>query len=71
MLIAAMDWGSLRRYMPLLSAAAAALVLYRLLESGAGFTPDSVFSFGLYGAALVATPLAVTYLIGLPRQRKK
>jgi len=57
--------------MPFLSAAAAALALYRVLESGMGFTPGGVFSFGVYGAALVATLWAFIYLIGLQWQRKK
>jgi hypothetical protein len=70
-LLPAMDWGWIRPCMPFLSAAVAALALYRLLETGVGFTPTAVFMFGLYGAALVATPVGYAYLIGNQRHRKK
>jgi hypothetical protein len=69
-----MDWGSFRDCTPFLSAAIAALVLYRLLESLLGLTANGVFFIGLYGAAVVATPLAFVYLVylyGRQRQRNK
>jgi hypothetical protein len=70
-LLSAMDWGSFRPYMPFLSAAIAALALYRLLESAFGITPTALFTIGVYGAALVATPLGFAYLISNQRQRNK
>ena len=67
-----MDWGSFRECTPFLSAAIAALVLYRLLETGLGLGSNTVFSVGVYGAALVAAPLAFIYLLHLlSRQRQR
>ena len=66
-----MGWGSLRPYMPFLSAAITALVLYRLLESGLGLTSTAIFAFGIYGAALIAAPLCYSYLLSKQRQRNK
>ena len=62
-----MDWGSCRPCMPFLSAAIAALALYRVLESGLGLTSTTIFAFGLYGAALIAVPLG---FVLLSRQRQ-
>ena len=56
--------------MPFLSAAIAALALYRVLETDLGFTSTTIFAFGLYGAALIAVPLGFDLLIK-PRQRNK
>jgi hypothetical protein len=58
-----MDWGSCRPCMPFLSAAIAALALYRVLETDLGFTSTTIFAFGLYGAALIAVPLGFDLLI--------
>src|SRR5437773_10674663 len=70
-LLPRMDWGSYRRFVPFLSAAIAALALYRLLETGLGFSSTAVFAFGLYGAGLIGVPVGVALLIGKQRQRNK
>ena len=71
MLTVAMEWGSFRLSILFLSAAIVALVLYRVLETGLGFTSTAIFANGLYGAALVATPLSVSWLLSKQRQRNK
>jgi len=48
--------------MPFLSAAIAALALYRVLETGMGLPSTTIFAFGFYGAALIAVPLGLDLL---------
>jgi len=53
---------------PFLTAAIAALFLYRLLESGFGFSGKEIFAIGLGGAVLVFVLLALAGLAVRPRQ---
>jgi hypothetical protein len=51
---------------PFLTAAIAALVLYRLLETGFGLSGGEIFATGLGGAVLIGVGLGLASLV--PRQ---
>jgi hypothetical protein len=54
--------------LPFLTAAIAALLLYRGMESGLGLSARTVFTFGLAGATAIAVGLALVSLTRKPRQ---
>jgi len=54
--------------LPFLTAAIAALLLYRGMESGLGLSARTVFTFGLVGAAAIAVALGLVFLTRKPRQ---
>jgi hypothetical protein len=53
---------------PFLFAALAALSLYRIAETGFGFSGQDIFAFGLGGAAVMAAMLALTHWTRRPRR---
>jgi hypothetical protein len=52
-----------------LTAAIVALSLYRLLESGFRLNQSTIFACGAYGAALVALPVAFSFVLGKLRAK--
>jgi hypothetical protein len=53
---------------PFLFAALAALSLYRIAETGFGFSGHDIFAFGLGGAAVMAAVLALAHWTRTPRR---
>jgi hypothetical protein len=53
---------------PFLSAALAALALYRILETGLGWNAQEVFAIGLGGATFLTAALVLAALVRKPRQ---
>jgi hypothetical protein len=53
---------------PFLFAALAALSLYRIAETGFGFSGQDIFAFGLGGAAVMAAVLGLAHWTRMPRR---
>jgi hypothetical protein len=63
-----MGWVILRPSMPFLTAAIAALILYRLLETGLGFSASALFAVGVSGAGVITVALGLACLVYRRRQ---
>ena len=53
---------------PFLFAALAALALYRILETGLGWSPHAILTLALGGAAITALVFGLAYIALRPRQ---